>query len=121
MRDALEERLEVFDPALPQKKTQGLKAGIDGALDHLGALGDEDAFLGLEHGPELALRELGIRLEAGVFEIVYADDFDCHGNSLTTCRPAAIGDEFKDEPVIALAGSHLARAARTGDLPGLVT
>ena len=64
----LKKRLQLRHPTLAQKKAHRLEPRIDSALDHLGALGDKDAFLGLKDTTKLTLRQFGIGIKTLVLK-----------------------------------------------------
>ena len=59
----LEQRHHLIEPALTQKKAHRLVSGTHRALDDLGALGDKDALLRLQHAAQLALRQSHVGVE----------------------------------------------------------
>ena len=80
--DLVEQRCQLLEPTLSQQKAHRLKPRLNSALNDFAALRDEDSFLGLQHRTQLALGELGVRLETRVVECLDTNDLHvCHQQS----------------------------------------
>ena len=78
--DLLEHGAHRIDPFVPHQKTQGLVAGTNGSLDHLGALGDKDPLFGFKYRSQFTLGQAGIGIEALIIERRDGQDLDSHQN-----------------------------------------